>query len=201
MNIKFEKYKTKDYVLLGIMIAFYMVIYTIVGLILNTLLPFLAYVLSVPVFGLFGGIIMTFLIYKINKFGIFTRFNVVLILLFTLFGMIYFPMVISLLLGGLIADFIAGISNYKSKFKNALAYAFSVFGMIGGMVVPIWVATDFYIEKVTTIGSTLEAAELAIKAYTGHLGIFTLSLTFLGAFTGIYLGYAILNKHFKNQKN
>lgn len=199
MNIKFE-FKTKDYVLLGILAAMYLVLYMVIGAILATLSMPISYITTVGVYGIFGGIIITFLMFKIPKMWILTLLNIFLILLYTLLGMVYLPMVIGMLSGGILGDLLANSSAYKSKFKNALAYAFMNSGMTASMIIPILISTRYYASQVEMAGATPDMVQSAIYASIGWVGVLTLSITFFGSFAGIYLGYSVLTKHFKKQE-
>lgn len=200
MNLKFS-FKTKDFVLLGIMVAMYFVLYMVIGFLIVFILPGLSYFIAMPIMGIFNGVVITFVFYKIPKMWVLTLFSLILLLIFTLLGMMYLPMFISVILGAIIGDFIANLSAYKSRFKNAIAYGLSVLGMAGSMVFTIWYSTSYYTKTVLSVGATPEMVNLAIKASAGLLGVFTLAIAFFGAFFGIYLGYAVLEKHFNKQEN
>lgn len=197
--MKIEKFKTKDFVFLGIIAALYTILFFISGVV-SGFLPGVAHALTPAFVALtFGGVVVVFLLSKLPKFGVLTLLSFVQMLVFTLLGMGYLPWFLAVMIGSLLADFIAHSSNYKSKFKNALAYGLVLLGHSAGGILPIWFFLESFKQTWLEKGMTIEQIQPSIDAAAGYIGVFVLLTSFFGGFFGIYIGYKILAKHFKKQ--
>lgn len=198
-NLTFEKFLTKDFVLIGLMTALYAVIYIVLAFVTDAFLPLFAHVAMQGLIALlFGGTIMVFLLNKIPKLGVFTLFTLVQVLLYTVAGMAYLPWFAAMLLTGILADFLSGIFAYKNKHINALSYGLTQVGVMAGGVIPVWFFTQHYIDFWISKGLSVEKMQASAKVLMGYSGASLLLIAFFGGFFGIYLGYKLLNKHFNN---
>lgn len=196
--MRFEKFVVKDFVLLGLMTALYAAIYLLLAFLTDALLPLFAHVAMQGLIALlFGGIIMVFLLHKIPKFGLFTLFTLIQVLLYTAFGMGYLPWVIAMLASALLADFISGFFAYKKKLTNAIAYGLTQLGIMAGGVIPVWFFTQNYIDFWVSKGQSLEKMTASANVLMGWSGASLLAICFLGGFFGIYIGHKLLDKHFE----
>lgn len=196
--MKLTKFKTKDFVIIGIIVTIYTVLSMIASGVGQLIAPILGEVIIKNIFVLlFGGVIILFLINKVPKFGILTIFSTIYIGIWMLFGFTYLPYILSIVLSAVLADFIANISQYQNQFQNAIAFAITQSGSVLGGLIPAMFFADSYSQALKTMNMTDELIQANIKFYTGYAGIIVLATYFFAAFFGIYFGYVILSKHFK----
>lgn len=199
--MKFEKFKTKDFVSIGMLVTTYMVVFMLIGAVSGFLLPGLAHAFSPAVMALFfGGIVVLFLVNKVPKLGVLSIFSFVLMLFISIFGMGYLPWFISVMVGAILADLLAHTSKYKSKTKNAIAYGLMMVGHSAGGIIPVWFFVESYKTEWLERGMTQEQMQESINSALGYVGVSVLVVSFLGGFLGIYIAYAVLAKHFKKQE-
>lgn len=200
--MKIEKFKTKDFVFTGIIAAIYTALSLIVGVVSNTVMPVVAHAFSSSVVALlFGGVIILFLIKQVPKFGVLSLLFFVLMLIFTLLGMGYLPWFLSSMTGAVLADLIAATSQYQSRWKNALGYGIMQVGLAAGGIIPAWFFADSFRKTWVEKGmSDTGMIEESIQLYTSYMGGVILLTSFLGGFFGIYVGYKILEKHFRERE-
>lgn len=189
-------YKIKDFVLLGIITAIYFVIFMILGFATAGLNPLL-HAFVPALYGLIGGTIILFLMYKVPKFGILTLHTLLLIALIAVLGMAYLPWFITLLIGSLLADLIAVTSGYTSTWKNAVGFGLMQVGNSAGGIIPAMFFADRYKAEWVTRGMSAEQMDATIAVSTGVIGVTVLVVTFIAGFLGILLARKILAKHFK----
>lgn len=196
--MKFDKFTTKDFVLLGLMTALYAIIYIVFAALTDVFLPLFVHVAMQGVIALFfSGTIMVFLLVKIPKLGVFSLYFLIQIILFAITGMSYLPWFISIGVGAVLADLISASSNYNNKHKNAIAYGLTQMGVMAGGVIPVWFFTQNYIDYWVSKGQSVEKMQASADVLLGYSGASLLAITFFGGVFGVYLGYKLLDKHFK----
>jgi energy-coupling factor transport system substrate-specific component len=105
--------------------------------------------------------------------------------------------VLGVLVGGVLAELIAGIGKYKSFKLTVLSYA--AFGLcfeLGGFLV-ILLAGDYYYEKSIALGANTAYMDALMKFMSGPVLAAACALAVVGAVAGMLLGRAFLKKHFE----
>ena len=154
------------------------------------LYPFLVAVVSIP-----GGIIWAYMRVKVPK-----RFSIIIqcvitTLIFFLAGIGPF-LALGFLVGGVLAEIISGVGKYKSFALNTVGYAVQAFCVhTGAFLVPI-VARDYYYEFCVTGGMSVEWTETFLNFMSWPVLLGTGALAIVGAVIGMFLGKALLKKHF-----
>ena len=154
------------------------------------LYPFLVAFVSIP-----GGIVWAYLRVKVPKrFAIIIQ-SVVITLVFWFTGIGPF-MALGFLVGGALAEIIAGIGKYKNYMLNSVAYAAQAFCIhIGAFLVAI-VARDYYYDFCTTGGMSAEWTNTFLDFMSWPVLLASGVLAIIGAVIGMVLGKVLLKKHF-----
>ncbi|MGO5064056.1 Trep_Strep domain-containing protein [Clostridium sporogenes] len=186
-----NKITTKDLINLGIFTIFYFVMFFICGLlayipILAVILPFLL--------GIVGGIPFILLVSKTGKFGIVTLMGLLEGLLCFVVGQSWISIIFGFVFG-LIADLIIKSGNYK-RFKT-IAIGYSVFNewVIGSML-PMWIMRDTFFKMYRENGGTEQYINTMMKLTSNNMLIVVIILALIGGALGMFLGRAMLKKHF-----
>ena len=115
---KSNKFKTKDFVFIGIMTVVYIAVFMVIGFVTAAINPFL-HAFSPAITGLVVGTIYLFLAIKVPKFGVFTISQLLLIMIVLILGMGYLPWLIGMFIGALLGDIAANTSKlYDSHCKR-----------------------------------------------------------------------------------
>lgn len=195
---KANRFKTKDFVLIGIIAVIYIAVFFIIGFTTAAINPVL-HAFSPAITGVIVGTVYLFLAIKIPKLGVFTICQSILILITAILGMGYLPWLIGMFIGAALGDIVAFTGKYKNKYTIAAASGFMCTGSASGGVIPILFFVDHYrhfcIDK---MGMSAEQAEASIAASAGRIGVIILISTFVLGFAGVLIGSKILGKHFKN---
>ena len=182
---KSNKFKTKDFVFIGIMTVVYIAVFMVIGFVTAAINPFL-HAFSPAITGLVVGTIYLFLAIKVPKFGVFTISQLLLIMIVLILGMGYLPWLIGMFIGALLGDIAANTSKYKNKYTIAIASGFIFF---------VEHYKKFCFERMQMNEAQVEQS---IAASAGYLGVIILIATFVLGFAGVLIGSKILGKHFKN---
>ena len=195
---KSNKFKTKDFVFIGIMTVVYIAVFMVIGFVTAAINPFL-HAFSPAITGLVVGTIYLFLAIKVPKFGVFTISQLLLIMIVLILGMGYLPWLIGMFIGALLGDIAANTSKYKNKYTIAIASGFICLGSASGGVIPVLFFVEHYkkfcFERMQMNETQVEQS---IAASAGYLGVIILIATFVLGFAGVLIGSKILGKHFKN---
>ncbi|UYO99443.1 MptD family putative ECF transporter S component [Oceanotoga sp. DSM 15011] len=194
------KFKTKDYVFLGITGALYTALYFVIIMSFYAIgLGAFFHIISPGIFALIGGTIITFIVSKCSKFGTFTILSIIIMILMSLFGGGYLPWILTSLTTAILADIISFKFGYKKTLTLGISYGILSVGQAMGSIIPVWFFVDSYKETFEKRGMTPEGMNEMINAAKGIMGFYALILVFILAFIGILIGKAILKKHFENQ--
>lgn len=188
--------KIKDVVMVALLTALYFIIYNIAGMLAMVFGAF-GHAISPGICGLFCGIIMYFVSKKVGKFLQFTLMQAIIIVLFTIMGAGYIPWVITSLVAALIADIIASREMNPAVWKLGIASGVFHVGQALGSIVPAMFFMESYMEDWIARGQTAEQMDAWVEAASGVLGVLAIVVVFVLAFAGIYVGYALLKKHFE----
>lgn len=140
-----KKLGFKDFVLMGIfsavMFALAMLFMFIMGI-----TPAM-YLFYPAVYGLGCAPLFMLIVAKVQKFGAFLVPAVIMGILLGLIGAQ--TLLMTLIVCGLMAEFIAASGKYGDYKRIALAYVVLMFGFYAGTIAPIYVFTDWYIRQAT----------------------------------------------------
>ncbi len=188
--------KIKDFVLVALLTALYMVMYFI-SMIITSFLGAFGHAISPGICGLLSGALFYFMTRKVGKMWQFTIMIVIVMGIFAMMGGGYLPWILSSMVTAIMADFIASRNNRPSVLKVALASGLIHTGSALGAIIPATFFVKQYVEEWINRGQS-EAHMLEMVKYTsGALGLLSTVITFGLAFAGAYIGYVMLRKHLK----
>lgn len=191
-----RRLKIKDILLLALLTAIYMIIYMVCMAIISPLGAY-GHAISPGICGIFSGTVIYFMSRKVGKMWQFTIFTLLVMGAFALMGGGYLPWLITSVSMAIVADIIASRKEKPSVGKLALASGFLHMGQAWGAIIP----SVFFLEsyRSTWINRGQKAAEMdeMIKYTAGSWAVINSIVVFVLAAIGIYLGYLILRKHFK----
>lgn len=191
-----RRLKIKDILLLALLTAIYMIIYMVCMAIISPLGAY-GHAISPGICGIFSGTVIYFMSRKVGKMWQFTIFTLLVMGAFALMGGGYLPWLITSVSMAIVADIIASRKEKPSVGKLALASGFLHMGQAWGAIIP----SAFFLEsyRSTWISRGQKAAEMdeMIKYTAGSWAVINSIVVFVLAAIGIYIGYLILRKHFK----
>lgn len=190
--------KIKDFVLLALLSALYIVIYMVSTIVISFLGPF-GHAISSGICALFAGSLIYFMSRKLGKMWQFTILIAITMSIFTIIGAGYLPWIISSMTGAVLADLIASRTDRPSPVKLALASGLIHVGSALGAIIPSMFFVEKYRAEWIEKGQSPEAMDAMISATQGFMGILATVVTFVLAIVGVYLGYFILKKHFREE--
>ncbi|MGT2721364.1 MptD family putative ECF transporter S component [Streptococcus porcinus] len=191
-----KQLKIKDFLLIALLTALYMLIYFATMLISAPFGPF-GHAISPGICALFSGTVLYFMSKKVGKMWQFTLMTFLIMAIFTLLGGGYLPWLISSVAMAILADVLASSSKNTSLIKLAIASGFMHVGQAWGAIIPSLFFVEKYKEEWIQRGQSIKDMEELIKYTTGVWSFISTVVVFLMAIAGIYLGYFILRKHFK----
>lgn len=191
-----NKLKIKDILLIALLTAVYMILYFITMMVIMPLGAF-GHAISPGICGLLAGTVIYFMARKVGKMWQFTLMTLLTMGVFALMGGGYLPWLISSTLTAILADFIASRSKETPVLKIAVSSALMHMGQAWGAIIPTMFFVDRYREEWISRGQTAEAMDNMIRYTAGKWGVISSVVVFLLAFAGVYIGYLILRKHFK----
>ncbi|MDO4779233.1 MAG: MptD family putative ECF transporter S component [Tissierellia bacterium] len=193
-----NKLKTKDILLIALLTAVYLILYFVTMMVITPLGAF-GHAISPGIAGLLTGTIIYFMVRKVGKMWQFTIMTLLLMGIFALMGAGYIPWVISSTVMAIIADLIASRSNKTGVGKIALAAGIINVGQAWGSIIPSLFFVERYKEEWIKRGQTAEDMDNMIKYTSGQWGIISTIIVFVLSIIGVYIGYLILTKHFKEK--
>lgn len=188
--------KIKDFVLIALLSALYLAIYMVSTIIISFMGPF-GHAISPGICALFAGTLFYFMSRKLGKMWQFTILIGITMAIFTIMGAGYLPWLISSMTGAVLADIIASRSDRPSAHQLALASGLIHVGSALGAIIPSMFFVEKYRAEWIERGQSPEAMDAMISATQGTMGILATAVTFVLAVVGVYLGYFILRKHFR----
>lgn len=191
--------KIKDVVMVALLTALYFIIYNVGGMVAMVFGPF-GHAISPGVCGLLGGVVMYFVSRKVGKFLQFTLMQAIVMILFSIMGAGYIPWVITSMVTAVIADLIASRESKPAVWKLGVASGVFHVGQALGSIIPSMFFMESYKEDWIARGQTPDQMDAMIAAATGIMGVLAVVVVFVLAFAGIYVGHAILKKHFAKKE-
>ncbi|MDO4719502.1 MAG: MptD family putative ECF transporter S component [Peptostreptococcaceae bacterium] len=191
-----NKLKIKDILLIALLTAVYMILYFITMMVIMPLGAF-GHAISPGICGLLAGTVIYFMARKVGKMWQFTLMTLLTMGVFALMGGGYLPWLISSTLTAILADLIASRSKETPVLKIAVSSALMHMGQAWGAIIPTMFFVDRYREEWISRGQTAEAMDNMIRYTAGKWGAISSVVVFALAFAGVYMGYLILRKHFR----
>lgn len=192
-----NKLRVKDFILIALLTALYMVIYMLSMLLITPLGAF-GHAISPGICAVFSGTVIYFMSKKLGKMWQFTIMTTLIMACFTLLGGGYIPWYITSIGMAIIADFVA---SKKGKdvgvLKVAIASGIMHVGQAWGAIIPATFFLDRFKSYWIMKGQSAAEMESHIKYTAGVWGLTSSIIVFILAIVGVYLGHFILRKHFK----
>ena len=154
------------------------------------LYPFLVAFVSVP-----GGIVWAYLRIKVPKRYAIIIQNIVITIVFWFAGIGPF-LALGFLVGGVLAEMIAGFGKYKNYSLNTAGYAVQAFCIHVGAFLVTVVARDYYYDFCTSGGMSVEWTNTFLNFMSWPVLLCSGVLAIIGAVIGMILGKHLLKKHF-----
>ncbi len=188
--------KMKDFVLLALLTALYIIVYFVSMMLISLMGPF-GHAISPGICGLLSGAILIFISRKIGKMWQFTLMELIIMGVFALMGAGYLPWFITSMVGAVLADVIASTSNKPSVLKVAIASGLIHVGNALGGIIPACFFAEQYMNEWIARGQKPEQMLEMVKATQGTMGILATIIAFILSVIGVYIGYSILKGHLK----
>ena len=186
-----RKMTVKDLITVGIFTVIYFVIFFICAM--TGMIPVMAVFYPVLI-ALIAGIPCVLFFTKVQKFGMITIMAVLTAVLLFLMGYGY-PGIFTGLAFGLIADFIMKSGNYKSFAKMVLGYVIFSEWVIGTQL-PMFIMGNAYAEQFREMQGDEFVDGLEKLISWGMCAVVAVCVA-VAAIVGVFLGKAVLNKHFE----
>ena len=190
--------KMKDFVLLALLTALYVIVYFVGAMLISLIGPF-GDSISPGICGLLSGTILVFITRKIGKMWQFTIMELIVMAVFALMGSGYLPWFITSMIGAVLADVIASTSEKPSVLKVAIASGVLHVGNALGGIIPACFFAEQYMNEWIARGQKPEQMLAMVKAAQGTMGILATIITFVLSVIGVYIGYSILKGHLKEK--
>lgn len=190
--IKNQKMETKDLITVAIFtLLFTVCMFVFAGVMgmLPSIMLYFAALASIPC-----GLIYMYLRIKVPKKGAILIQSIVMALIYFSMGMMWTGSV-GIVIGGLVAEKVAGKSQYQSLKGQSLGYVLFIFCFWVGMIIPIYAAKDYYIQATLKSGMDQNYIDTMLQSIAGVKLVLAAALTFLGASLGALLGRKALKKH------
>ncbi len=191
-----DNLKTKDILLIALLTALYMILY-FAAMILITPFGALGHAISPGICGLLAGTVIYFMSRKVGKMWQYTLMTFLVMGIFALMGGGYLPWLISSVVTAIIADFMVSKSKNPPVSKIALASGIMHVGQAWGAIIPATFFLENYKEEWVGRGQEAHVMDEYIRYTSGNWAIISTVAVFVLAVTGVYIGYLILKKHFK----
>ena len=188
--------KMKDFVLLALLTALYIIVYFVSMMLISLMGPF-GHAISPGTCGLLSGAILIFISRKIGKMWQFTLMELIIMGVFALMGAGYLPWFITSMVGAVLADVIASTSNKPSVLKVAIASGLIHVGNALGGIIPACFFAEQYMNEWIARGQKPDQMLEMVKATQGTMGILATIIAFILSVIGVYIGYSILKGHLK----
>lgn len=188
--------KMKDFVLLALLTALYIIVYFVSMMLISLMGPF-GHAISPGICGLLSGAILIFISRKIGKMWQFTLMELIIMGVFALMGAGYLPWFIASMVGAVLADVIASTSNKPSVLKVAIASGLIHVGNALGGIIPACFFAEQYMNEWIARGQKPDQMLEMVKATQGTMGILATIIAFILSVIGVYIGYSVLKGHLK----
>ncbi len=189
-----NKLTVPDFISIGVFTALYFVLVTIATFSSIMIFPGFNNVVLPAFCALISGCVYMLLAAKLQKFGGISVMGIVMGLFFMTSGHFIISFAANIVMG-IVADFVAKISNYKSKNGLLLSYVLFSYGLFGP-VIPMWFMKDAYVANLEARGK--DAAYIEELFANINMSTFVLAVvaTLICALLGGWFGQKMIKKHF-----
>ena len=181
---------SKDFINLGIFAAIYVVVFWAIGM--TGLIPIMMF-FYVAIACFFEAIVVMALLTRTRRFGIFTALIVIMGIIMTLSGHVFYSLA-SAVVFGLLGDFIMSRGGYRSFRLNQIGYAVSCLWAIGTFIPILAYPTQYWASLAPSYGQGYVDAVAPMLSAPAVIGIVASGV--IAGFLGCYLARVILRKHF-----
>ena len=193
MNLNFKKLTIPDLISVGVFTAIYFVLVTIATF-SCALLPGVGNILLPAVAALISGSVYMLLAAKLQKFGGISIMGLVMGLFFFMSGHFVLSFAANIVCG-VLADWVASRSQYRSKKVLLASYVIFSYGLTGP-ILPLWFMKDAYVASLQARGKDSSY----IDGVFAHVNTGTFFIAMIAvlvcALLGGWFGQRMLKKHF-----
>lgn len=189
-----NKLTVPDLISIGVFTALYFVLVTIATFGSAAIAPGFNNVILPAVCALISGCVYMLLAAKLQKFGGISVMGIVMGLFFMTSGHFIISFAANIVMG-IVADFVARVSSYKSKKGLLLSYVLFSYGIFGP-IIPMWFMKDAYVANLEARGK--DAAYIADLFANINMTTFVIAVaaTLVCALVGGWFGQKMVKKHF-----
>lgn len=189
-----NKLTVPDLISIGVFTALYFVLVTIATFGSAAIAPGFNNVIPPAVCALISGCVYMLLASKLQKFGGISVMGIVMGLFFMTSGHFIISFAANIVMG-IVADFVARVSSYKSKKGLLLSYVLFSYGLFGP-IIPMWFMKDAYVANLEARGK--DAAYIADLFANINMTTFVIAVaaTLVCALVGGWFGQKMVKKHF-----
>ena len=189
-----NKLTVPDLISIGVFTALYFVLVTIATFGSAAIAPGFNNVILPAVCALISGCVYMLLVAKLQKFGCISVMGIVMGLFFMTSGHFIISFAANIVMG-IVADFVARASSYKSKKGLLLSYVLFSYGIFGP-IIPMWFMKDAYVANLEARGK--DAAYIADLFANINMTTFVIAVvaTLVCALVGGLFGQKMVKKHF-----
>lgn len=192
-----KNWKIGEFVLIGLLAAIYGAVTLGIGMITAMIHPLL-HLFSPAIVSVLMGTVVLFVIKKVEKFGALSLFIGVGICLFAgLSGMMYVPLILTVILTSLLAEAAAYKLHYNIP-AVAIGYGLIQAAYIFGGCIPVLFFLEQNMQHWKDAGMDAQTIEGFVRHSTGWFLVLGMTVSFTGGIVGVLLGKLILKKHFKD---
>ena len=189
-----NKLTVPDLISIGVFTALYFVLVTIATFGSAAIAPGFNNVILPAICALISGCVYMLLAAKLQKFGGISVMGIVMGLFFMTSGHFIISFAANIVMG-IVADFVARVSSYKSKKGLLLSYVLFSYGLFGP-IIPMWFMKDAYVANLEARGK--DAAYIADLFANINMTTFVIAVaaTLVCALVGGWFGQKMVKKHF-----
>lgn len=144
---------------------------------------------------LFAGTVFMYLAYRVPKRGALSIMGIIVGAAGLLMGM-FWSGPAGIVVGGVVADLIAGAPENRTKTRLILAFAAFTFCFWFGHISLILIMGNAYADMCVASGTTHEYGMTLVNSILGPMGIVTGVVTIACALLGGFIGTKVFSKHF-----
>ncbi len=189
-----KKLTIPDLVSIGVFTAIYFVLVTIATF-ACALLPGVGNIVLPAAAALISGSVYMLLAAKLQKFGGISIMGLVMGLFFFVSGHFVLSFAANIVYG-VLADFVAKLSNYRSKKGLLASYVVFSYGLTGP-ILPLWFMKDAYIANLTARGKDAAYINTLFAPINSGSFVVCIAAILVCAVLGGLFGQKMMKKHFE----
>lgn len=195
-RINRNKLTSKNLIAIGIYNAVFFALVLIIGMIVGIVPVFYLFFYAIGSIAL--GPVYMLIIRRSPKKGTIVISGIIQGLIWTLMGL--WHMVIFTTIGGILAEIIANIGQYRKKFYMVLSFVVFILGFYGTSFGVIIFFSDYYIKLSKELGGKADYITSIVNLVHGPMGVIAFIATIIGAVIGGVFGIKLLKKHFDREE-